>query len=74
MGDAKDMSDWQRRYDESIARESASADPDDTAGAESAAMEASGFLPGWAGAIAFGLTAAVVFIRRIVRRSRRRSE
>jgi hypothetical protein len=35
-------------------------------------MEASGCLPGWAGAIALGLAGAVAFIRRDVRRSRRK--
>ncbi len=74
MGDAEDTSEWQRRYDKLLARETASADPDDMTGAEYAAMEASGCLPGWAGAIALGLTAAVAFIRRTVRRLRRRSE
>ena len=64
---------WQRRYDESLVQEAASADADEVTGREYAAMEASGCLPGWAGAIALALTAAAVFIRRIVRRSRSRT-
>ncbi len=71
MSEAEGTSEWQRRYDESLAREADAADSDEVTGAEYAAMEASGCLPGWAGAIALGLTAAVAFIRRAVRRSRR---
>ena len=74
MGDGDGVTEWQRRYDESVAREAASVDADGTSAAEFAAMEASGCLPGWAGSIALGLTVALTFIRRAVRRSRGRSE
>ena len=70
MDETDDATEWQRRYDESVARETASVDADGASGAQFAAMEASGCLPGWVGAIASVSTAAVAFIRRIARRSR----
>ena len=73
VGGSESTNDWQRRYDESVAREATSADTNATDGAEFAAMEASGCLPGWLGAILLALTAAAVFIRRAVRRSRSES-
>jgi hypothetical protein len=72
MAGGEGTSEWQRRYDDSLAQEAAASGADDTTGAEFAALEASGCLPGWAGATALGLAAAVAYIRRSVRRSRSR--
>ena len=74
MGDGHGVTEWQRRSDESVAREAASVDADGTSGAEFAAMEASGCLPGCAASIALGLTVAFTFIRRAVRHPRGRSK
>lgn len=64
MQEGKDPSDWQRRYDESLAQERAVHAADDVSGGKFAAIEASGCLPGWAGAVALAVVGVLLFIRR----------
>ncbi len=69
MQEGKDRSDWQHRYDESLAEERALHATDDVSGGECAAIEASGCLPWWPGAIALAVTGVLLFIRRRFHRS-----
>jgi hypothetical protein len=64
-------SEWQRRYDESIARERASIESadDEVSGGEYVAMEASRVLPGVVGVAAAAVTALAMFVRRRHRRA-----
>jgi hypothetical protein len=71
MSAGEETNRWQRRYDESLAQQAAMEDTDDGPGTEHVALEASGCIPGRAGTIAVGLTVAVVFVGRLVRRARK---
>jgi hypothetical protein len=65
-----ERTEWQRRYDRSLAEEREKASDDEVTIGEIAAFEASGCLPGGLGAVVFAATTAVVLMRR---RARRRS-
>lgn len=63
-------SDWQGRYDESLARERARIDnANNVSGGEYAAMKGSGLLPGVLGVAAAAITALAMFVRRRKRRA-----
>jgi hypothetical protein len=61
-------SEWQRRYDDSIAREQTRLDEDGITTGEVAASQASFWLPGWLGFIGLAVTWVVVALRRRSRR------
>jgi hypothetical protein len=64
---------WQRRYEESLARQRAApGQAGDLSAGEVAAIESTGCLPGWEGLAALAVTGGLVLIRRRWRRRRSR--
>jgi len=63
-----DRTEWQRRYDESLAAERRKARDSDVTAGEIVAMEVSGCLPGALGVATIATTAIVMLLRRRTRR------